>query len=87
MGVVCRDQVAAWARCLTNFIGWLLRSWSVFKLTFTKKSHWTESVIHSFKANKDGNAPFAGVVVDKAGNLVNELRLGPRTVASLAVVK
>ena len=25
--------------------------------------------------------------VDKAGNLVNELRLGPRTVASLAVVK
>ena len=27
------------------------------------------------------------VEVDKAGNLVNELRLGPRTVASLAVVK
>jgi uncharacterized repeat protein (TIGR03803 family) len=49
---------------------------TVFKLTPTKRGPWAESVIHSFKADKNGNAPFAEVVLDKAGNLYGTAQRG-----------
>jgi uncharacterized repeat protein (TIGR03803 family) len=43
---------------------------AVFKLSAAKGGGWTESVIHSFRGrNNDGENPFAGLVMDKAGNL------------------
>jgi uncharacterized repeat protein (TIGR03803 family) len=49
---------------------------TVFKLTPSKNGHWTESVIHSFKADKNGNASFARVVLDNAGNLYGTTQRG-----------
>jgi len=42
---------------------------TVFKLTSTQGGGWKESILHEFDQGPGGNAPFAGVVVDKAGNL------------------
>src|SRR5277367_38696 len=41
---------------------------SVFKLTPNSDGGWTETVLHRFKGS-DGEMPYAGLVVDGAGNL------------------
>jgi uncharacterized repeat protein (TIGR03803 family) len=41
---------------------------TVFELTPEGGEHWTEKVLHSFNG-KDGNAPFAGLIFDAAGDL------------------
>lgn len=49
--------------------GGAFNSGTVFKLT-PKNGQWTETVLHSFKQSAtDGNTPFAGVILDAAGNL------------------
>lgn len=40
-----------------------------FELVLTHRKHWTERVVHQFGAAGDGNAPYGGLVADKAGNL------------------
>lgn len=43
---------------------------TVFQLTRGDKGAWVEQVLHSFQNNgKDGYGPWAGVAMDKAGNL------------------
>ncbi len=41
---------------------------TVYKLT-RSGNNWTESVIHAFSASGDGQQPWAGVILDQAGNL------------------
>jgi len=41
----------------------------VFKLTAAAKGPWTETVLRSFRGDRDGAYPASGVVVDKSGNL------------------
>ncbi len=43
---------------------------TVYKLTPSKKKgKWTEEILHYFKGGKDGAMPWAGVVLDAAGNI------------------
>jgi len=50
---------------------------TVFKLTPTAEGRWTEKIVHNFKNDgKDGNAPFAGVIIDASGNLYGTTRTG-----------
>jgi uncharacterized repeat protein (TIGR03803 family) len=41
----------------------------VFKLTPNQDGTWTETVLHRFTSPQDAAFPFAGVVLDKSGNL------------------
>lgn len=41
----------------------------VFKLTPNPDGSWTESVLHNFTGGWDGGSPYAGVIVDRTGNL------------------
>jgi hypothetical protein len=41
----------------------------VFKLTPTASGPWTETVLHTFTGGKDGNMPYAGVILDASGNV------------------
>jgi uncharacterized repeat protein (TIGR03803 family) len=42
---------------------------TVYRLRPEKKGKWTETILHSFKGFKHGNAPVAGIVFDEAGNI------------------
>jgi len=43
---------------------------TVFELTPTTGGGWTERILHNFKDNGlDGNAPFAGAIIDASGHL------------------
>jgi uncharacterized repeat protein (TIGR03803 family) len=42
---------------------------TVFKLSPSLSGPWTEILIHAFKNGDDGEAPFAGVILDSAGHL------------------
>jgi uncharacterized repeat protein (TIGR03803 family) len=42
---------------------------TVFKLTPLGNGRWKETVLHNFHLDQDGYGPFAGLVMDKAGNL------------------
>jgi uncharacterized repeat protein (TIGR03803 family) len=49
---------------------------TVYKLTHGKKG-WREKILHSFRGGaKDGSNPFAGVVLDAAGNIYGTTVLG-----------
>jgi uncharacterized repeat protein (TIGR03803 family) len=48
---------------------------SVFQLT-PFNGGWTESVIYSFSGSADGGTPYAGVILDKAGNLYGTTSAG-----------
>jgi uncharacterized repeat protein (TIGR03803 family) len=53
---------------------------TVFELTPGKNGQWTETVLYSFQGSStDGSNPFAGVVVDKSGNLYGTTELGDET--------
>lgn len=41
----------------------------VFKLTPQANGKWTEKLLHSFGNGNDGQSPYAGLVLDSAGNL------------------
>jgi uncharacterized repeat protein (TIGR03803 family) len=41
---------------------------TVFQLT-PSKSGWTESILHHFEMQSDGGVPYAGIIVDRSGNL------------------
>ncbi len=41
----------------------------VFELTPDAKGKWKETVLHRFTGGKDGALPYAGVILDKAGNV------------------
>src|SRR5438445_12484966 len=41
----------------------------VFKLAPNPDGTWTEHVLHTFTGGTDGGFPFAGVILDAAGNL------------------
>jgi uncharacterized repeat protein (TIGR03803 family) len=41
----------------------------VFELSPGSNGTWTETVLHRFKGGSDGGRPYAGLVLDKAGNL------------------
>jgi len=61
--------------------GQALNEGCVFKLTPTSTGGYTEKVIYSFGGTKagEGRHPFAGVIVDKAGNLYGTTSEGGRT--------
>ena len=42
---------------------------TVFRLTPSQDGSWTESVLHSFTGGEDGGIPYAGLILDQAGNL------------------
>jgi uncharacterized repeat protein (TIGR03803 family) len=42
---------------------------TVFKLTPGTGGTWTEKLLNSFGRSKDGQYPYAGVILDAAGNL------------------
>jgi uncharacterized repeat protein (TIGR03803 family) len=42
---------------------------TVFMLRPATGGGWTETVLHRFTGNEDGSSPYAGVVLDKEGNL------------------
>jgi uncharacterized repeat protein (TIGR03803 family) len=42
---------------------------TVFELSPGSGGAWTEIVLHTFEAGNDGDAPFAGVIFDRSGNL------------------
>jgi uncharacterized repeat protein (TIGR03803 family) len=42
---------------------------TVFKLTPLSNGRWKHTTLHSFHLDRDGYAPFGGLVMDKAGNL------------------
>ena len=52
----------------TTQFGGAYNGGTVFKLTHSNGS-WTESVLYSFRGAGDGEQPYYGVIVDRAGNL------------------
>ena len=49
---------------------------TVFKLTPNPDGSWTETVLHSFAGGRDGARPYAGLVIDAAGNLYGTTSVG-----------
>jgi uncharacterized repeat protein (TIGR03803 family) len=49
---------------------------TVYKLKLGQNGQWTEEILHSFKSGKDGRQPWAGVVLDAAGNIYGTTALG-----------
>lgn len=51
---------------------------AIFELTAPAKlgGAWTESVLYSFTGGSDGGKPYAGLILDKAGNLYSTTGLG-----------
>ncbi|MGA8732828.1 MAG: choice-of-anchor tandem repeat GloVer-containing protein [Terriglobales bacterium] len=42
---------------------------TVFELTSSSDGNWRESVLHRFSGGRDGDGPWAGLILDVAGNL------------------
>jgi uncharacterized repeat protein (TIGR03803 family) len=51
----------------------------VFKLTPNRGGSWNEKVIHRFGGSHDGAAPYAGLILDQAGNLYGTTYYGGGT--------
>ena len=68
----------------TTFYGGLQASGTIYKLTYSKKKGWTEKLLFSFKGGKGGLYPYAGVVLDPAGNLYGTTIGGFKTDAGTA---
>jgi uncharacterized repeat protein (TIGR03803 family) len=49
---------------------------TVYELSPGKNGTWAEKILHFFKGGKDGRDPFAGVVLDGAGNIYGTTRAG-----------
>jgi uncharacterized repeat protein (TIGR03803 family) len=53
----------------TTYEGGANNQGAVYKLTRESSGTWAEQVLYSFKGGNDGDEPFAGVILDQAGNL------------------
>ena len=54
----------------TTFYGGAKNNGTVYKLSLGKKGKWTEKILYSCKGGKkDGANPYAGIVLDAAGNI------------------
>ena len=53
----------------TTYDGGIHYSGTVFELTPREGGGWTETVSHSFGNGTDGYEPYAGLIIDAAGNL------------------
>ncbi|MGB8887735.1 MAG: choice-of-anchor tandem repeat GloVer-containing protein [Candidatus Korobacteraceae bacterium] len=53
----------------TTSLGGIHSSGTVFELTPQEGGGWTEQVLHSFGHGTDGAGPYAGLIIDAAGNL------------------
>ncbi len=53
----------------TTFDGGTYGNGTVFELTPNGSGGWTETVLHSFSSGIDGANPYAGLILDRAGNL------------------
>jgi uncharacterized repeat protein (TIGR03803 family) len=49
---------------------------TAFKLTHEKNAEWQTSVLYTFKGNRDGGNPSAGMIFDRHGNLYGATLLG-----------
>ncbi len=58
----------------------------VYKLSPGKKGKWTKKILHSFKSDKDGCVPWAGVVLDAAGNVYGTTVGGGKYAGGLGTV-
>ena len=64
----------------TTLYGGASNQGAVYKLSPGKKGKWTEKLLYSFKNNgKDGLVPYAGVVLDAAGNIYGTTTGGGKT--------
>ncbi len=48
----------------------------VFELTPNSSGGWTETVLHTFSGERDGSAPFSGLLMDSSGNLYGTAAAG-----------
>ena len=62
--------------CGTTTGGGLYHMGTVFKLTPSGGSTWTETLLHEFTGDADGSSPEEGVTLDSAGNLYGTTPLG-----------
>jgi uncharacterized repeat protein (TIGR03803 family) len=53
----------------TTYFGGAHNSGTIFKLSPEKNGQWTETVLHTFDFRQGGANPYAGLVMDAAGNL------------------
>jgi len=61
---------------ITN-LGGIHDSGTAFQLSPNSNGTWTERVLHSFGGNNgDGSVPFAGLIIDSAGNLYGTTEFG-----------
>jgi uncharacterized repeat protein (TIGR03803 family) len=60
----------------TTYGGGAYTDGTVFELTPKAGGGWTEKVLHNFGSYRDGAAPTAGLIFDKAGNLYGTTSLG-----------
>lgn len=61
----------------TTPLGGAFGQGTVFQLVPSSSGNWTETVLHSFGGNaSDGITPYAGVVIDSAGNLYGTTSAG-----------
>jgi uncharacterized repeat protein (TIGR03803 family) len=49
---------------------------TVYELSPTKTGYWTEKILYFFQGGNDGSDPFAGIVLDAAGNIYGTTRGG-----------
>jgi uncharacterized repeat protein (TIGR03803 family) len=49
---------------------------TIFKLSPTQKGGWARTVLHKFTGGNDGKFPWAGVVVDRYGNIYGTTQQG-----------
>jgi hypothetical protein len=60
----------------TTSYGGVYSGGTVFELTHQVGGGWKERVLHSFKTNgTDGYLPYAGLIIDSAGNLYGTTQL------------
>jgi uncharacterized repeat protein (TIGR03803 family) len=60
----------------TTYSGGAKNNGTVYKLKPGQNGKWTEDILYSFKSGKDGQQPWAGVVLDAAGNIYGTTALG-----------
>ncbi|MFZ0704704.1 MAG: choice-of-anchor tandem repeat GloVer-containing protein [Candidatus Korobacteraceae bacterium] len=60
----------------TTASGGLYGYGTVFELTYTKGTGWTETVLYNFQNLSDGEEPLGGLVMDAAGNLYGSAAYG-----------